>query len=138
MVALLRRQWFWSVVLAAYALVIFVASSLPLGSGDDVFLFPGSDKLLHAVEFAVFLFLARLAFGRMGIALIVTAAYAASDELHQVFVAARDASLADFGFDLLGAALAAVALEGARRSALWRRIAGRILDSPDRNRERGR
>ena len=138
MTPLPHSRWIWSAILVAYAVLIFAVSSLQLGDSPGVLPFAGADKLFHACEFAVFLILARLAFGRLSVALVVTAVYAASDELHQAFVPTRDASWADFGFDLLGAALAAAAFEGVRRIPLLRRIAGRILDFPYGNRERGR
>jgi VanZ family protein len=38
-------------------------------------------------------------------AFVLTALYAASDEVHQLFVPERTASLAEYGLDLLGASL---------------------------------
>ncbi len=52
-------------------------------------------------------------------AVLLTLAYAFSDELHQQFIFGRTASLRDVGFDLLGAVLAVFVVWQARD--LWQR-----------------
>jgi hypothetical protein len=48
------------------------------------------------------------------IAVVVAGLYGVSDEIHQSFVATRTASVADVGFDFLGAALAALLIRRSR------------------------
>ena len=99
-----------------YALVIIFMSSLP-GSEIPEMPFRFGDKLVHALEFGLFgMFLYR-AFRfpnpfphpfRMTLALGII--FAASDEIHQLFVPGRFCSVADFLFDCIGfTILAAVA-----------------------------
>ena len=122
-----RKQLLWSLLLAAYATAIFLLSSLPLGGGTPFLAFPGRDSLLHATEFGVFFLLARKAFGQGWVALLVTALYAGSDELHQILVPTRDASLVDVAFDLVGACTAAAITAVTRRIALSGDEGTRIL-----------
>jgi len=83
------------VVLVSYALVIFVGSSMTISGEHKLMWFPGSDKLLHALEFGLFYFFSWKLFRvhRVVSAFLLTAIYAGSDELHQVFVATRQASI---------------------------------------------
>jgi VanZ family protein len=96
-----------------WAAVIFAFSSVPdlgtgLGTWDLVL-----RKLAHAAEFAVLgaLLLRALVVERA--ALVLGIAYAASDELHQVFVPGRRGSVFDVLIDAVGVALGV---------ALWRRL----------------
>lgn len=50
------------------------------------------------------------------IAVVVADLYGISDEIHQSFIATRTASVADVGFDFLGAALAALLIRRSRSS----------------------
>ena len=52
--------------------------------------------------------------GALLIAVVVAGLYGVSDEIHQSFVATRTASVADVGFDFLGAALAALLIRRSR------------------------
>ena len=70
------------------------------------------DPLVHAVEFAVLAALFyRLLASHLGLRTLavwtvvagLTLAYGAVDEMHQSFVPGRHASLADIGYDALGA-----------------------------------
>ncbi len=70
------------------------------------------DKLVHTIEFGLFgivLFRAFITFPKLHrpftMTVIASAVYAASDELHQYFVPGRDASVADFVFDVVGIAV---------------------------------
>jgi VanZ family protein len=115
-VALLRRldPWFPPLVLMA---VIFALSAQPhlssgLGVADTIL-----RKLVHFGEFALLAFLwwrvfvERLTSGRAALAaFLVTALYAAGDELHQGFVGGRHASPVDWAIDSAGAGLAALRL----------------------------
>ena len=118
------RQWTWIILLAIYAAAIGYVSHQPLSAGEA--LFPHFDKLVHLVEFALFMFLAWHATGRhLLLALILTLAFAGSDELHQAFVPTRNASILDFIADSVGAALVATALH--QKALLWRFFSTRIL-----------
>ncbi|MBC6719733.1 VanZ family protein [Treponema sp. Marseille-Q4130] len=95
------------------ALAIFMLSSrskLPL---PDSALFPGMDKVLHALAFGCFAFAFSYWLGRdmwksklavcVLIVCIAAACYGASDEIHQIFVPGRDASVYDWIADCTGA-----------------------------------
>jgi VanZ family protein len=77
-------------------------------------------KMMHLIEFGIFSILIFRAFrsGRQGwrlrwavaTLLIITAAYAALDDIHQVFVPGRAPSARDVAIDTLGAILAQLAV----------------------------
>jgi VanZ family protein len=105
----------WLFALLAWAGIIFLLSSFPNPPGPR-----GPEwqsYLAHAVEYAVFGFLAvRLFLAlRPGAPLSLVAAaawtlavlYGISDEFHQSFVSNRHASALDVAFDALGAAIGA-------------------------------
>jgi VanZ family protein len=88
-----------------WAAVIFAFSSIPslssgLGTWDEVL-----RKGAHLAEYAVLGGLLVRAVGRQVPALVVGIAYAATDELHQHFVAGRHSSPFDVAFDACGLAL---------------------------------
>ena len=120
-----RKRLLWILATLAYAAAIFVVSSGPVGDGKPLCPIPHCDWLLHALEFGLFYLLAYKAIGRPWLALLMTVAYAGTDELHQAFVPSREASLIDLAFDTLGAGLAAVGI------AVWKRV---VLSLPDRRR----
>jgi len=126
-----RRNW-WA-LLILYAAAIFALSHTSVQSG--ALPFPYFDKLFHAAEFGFFLVLAWLATGGRSLrALGMTALYAGTDEVHQLFVATRTASYLDFAADLGGAALALAILLLCQR--LWHILRPRILDPNDAKVER--
>jgi VanZ family protein len=95
-----------------WAAVIFAFSAVPdlgtgLGTWDLVL-----RKLAHAGEFALLGALLLRALGAERPALGLGVAYAASDEVHQLFVAGRNGSPLDVSIDAVGVALGV---------ALWRR-----------------
>lgn len=96
-----------------WAAVIFVLSSIPsLGTGLgtwDLLL----RKLAHVAEYAVLGALLARALGRWAVPLALGVAYAATDELHQHFVAGRRGAPVDVLIDAVGVALGIVA---------WRRL----------------
>lgn len=73
------------------------------------------DKLLHSVEYAALALLFCRALTGEGLAwtiaalaaVLLTSAYGASDEYHQLFVALRDGNVRDWIADTVGAALGA-------------------------------
>jgi VanZ family protein len=88
-----------------WAAVIFALSAVPdlgtgLGTWDLVL-----RKLAHATEFAVLGALLLRALGAERPALALGIAYAASDEVHQLFVAGRHGSPFDVLIDAVGVAL---------------------------------
>jgi VanZ family protein len=115
----------WTAFLALYAGAIFALSQSPVAVSEP--LFPHFDKCFHAAEFAVFFALAWKAMNRRALlSFALTAVYAGTDELHQLFVITRTASALDLAVDLLGATIALLVLEFGRR--LWRFRRRRILD----------
>ena len=100
----------------AWAAVIFAVSSIPslgtgLGTWDTVL-----RKGAHLTEYLVLGALLLRALERDAAAFVAGVAYAATDELHQHFVAGRHASPVDVGIDAVGVALGLLA---------WRRLAAR-------------
>jgi VanZ family protein len=89
----------------AWACVIFALSSIPdlgtgLGGWDLVL-----RKLAHGTEYAVLGFLLLRALGRERSALALGIAYAATDEIHQHFVAGRHGAPIDVAIDAIGVAI---------------------------------
>jgi VanZ family protein len=106
------RRLPWLLPAVAYAALIFWLSH----QSSPVPWLPSAwwtwDKLLHAVEYAglaALLVLGLTHVGTMGLrraarlAILLAAAYGASDELHQAFVPGRDASWLDWAADSAGA-----------------------------------
>lgn len=121
------RAWFRGAVTAAYASGIFALSSSARPLGLEPPPLPGLDKLLHGVEFGILALLLRWSLaaarwapdprGRDALAVTLAVVYGVSDELHQLLVPGRDASIWDALADA-GGALLAIAL--ARRLGAWR------------------
>ncbi len=122
----------WLVALLGWAGLIFLLSSFPNPPGPRG---PEWQSFAaHAVEYAVFAFLAAGLLAaiwpasprwRLAVAAWVLAVlYGLSDELHQAFVPGRDASLLDIAFDALGAAV------GAGFGALTRSLRGPARSRP--------
>jgi VanZ family protein len=100
----------------AWAAVIFAFSSIPslstgLGTWDTIL-----RKGAHVTEYVVLGALLVRALGRELPAWLAGVAYAATDELHQHFVAGRHASPVDVAIDAVGVALGVLA---------WRRLGTR-------------
>jgi VanZ family protein len=92
----------WLPVLA-WAGVIFALSSIPslnsgLGTWDTVL-----RKCAHMTEYAILAVLLLRATGSYAWAFALAVAYAASDEVHQLFVRGRHGSPVDVGIDAIGA-----------------------------------
>jgi VanZ family protein len=79
-----------------------------------------SDKLYHLIEYGILCYLMWSAFNRsswkllnchpFSLAFIASSIYGASDEIHQMFVPGREASIFDWMADILGAFLVTVGL----------------------------
>ncbi len=118
----LRRLDPWLPPLALMGVIFFFSAQPDLSSGlgtVDVVL----RKCVHFAEYALLCFLWWRVFrggaspGRAAIlALLITSAYAATDEGHQSFVSGRHASPVDWAIDTAGASLVAARL-GAREKA---------------------
>ena len=112
-----------SIVVALSIFMLSSRSKLPL---PDSTLFPGMDKVLHAFAFGCFAFSFSYWLGRdmwkskpavcVLIVCIAAACYGASDEIHQMFVPGRDASVYDWIADCTGALAASLV-----RTAIVRR-----------------
>ena len=95
------RLAMWAPVVV-WAAVIFALSSVPslsteLGIWDVVL-----RKLAHVAEFAVLGALLFRALRREPVAALVGSLYAATDEIHQTFVAGRQGSPLDWAIDTVG------------------------------------
>jgi VanZ family protein len=111
----------------AWMAIIFYLSHQP--ALEAPMLFPGQDKLFHAIAYgllaALFLAAGRLpasGYGRREVAISVLLAslYGISDEFHQSFISGRSSELLDWLADTGGALLAAL-LVAALSRALRRR-----------------
>lgn len=99
---------------AAWAGIIFALSSIPslstgLGTWDLVL-----RKAAHITEYAILGALLMRALDRPAVAATLATAYAATDELHQHFVAGRAGTLVDVAVDGVGVVLGVVIYRGAR------------------------
>lgn len=112
------RPWAWAAAVA-WMLVIFWASSRSeMPGGLRLPSVPLADKVVHAFIFGVLGALLTLGSGRPRLALILTALYGATDELHQLTVGGRDADPLDWVADVIGGAAGAwLALTWGRRAA---------------------
>jgi VanZ family protein len=99
-----------------WAAVIFAFSSIPslnsgLGGWDYVL-----RKLAHMTEYAILALLLLRATGSFAWAFALAIAYAATDELHQLFVPGRHGSPIDVAIDAVGVGLALVVARRFRRA----------------------
>jgi VanZ family protein len=116
MVTFLR---YWGPV-CCYAGLIFYLSAQAHPEEHVPFVTHFSDKVLHAVEYAVFGALCYRALCRSGYdvwrqqaipaAILLASLYGVSDEVHQAFVPFRDSNWLDWVADTVGATLGAVGL----------------------------
>jgi len=108
MVKALRFLPMFLVMAAIFFLSAQPGGTLPMPS------FPGADKLAHSIAYATLAATVIYAFSPKRrpvvcalIAILISAAYGASDEWHQGFTPGRDVSFYDFLADCFGAALLA-------------------------------
>jgi VanZ family protein len=112
-----RLVWLWLPVVL-WAAVIFVLSSIPslssgLGAWDTAL-----RKTAHMSEFAILAVLLWRALGSEVGALVLSVAYAASDEIHQLFVRGRQGSPIDVAIDTVGILIGLALVRLVRGSAL--------------------
>ena len=111
MIPPVRRVWLWGPVVAYMGLIFYLsAQSFPPVPGGI------PDWILHGVEyfgFAAVVFRAvsgglpaAVTGARAATSMAIVAAYAVSDEVHQLFVPYRTADLRDVRSDVVGASLA--------------------------------
>jgi VanZ family protein len=108
--------WYWGPVVS-YAFLIFYLSSQshPEEQLPEFLMKEVSDKVLHLVEYGILAILCYRAFrwaagpvaARRAVMLAIVAAsvYAATDEVHQLFVPLREASWMDWVADTIGATI---------------------------------
>ncbi|GAB4311677.1 MAG: hypothetical protein Kow0059_01870 [Candidatus Sumerlaeia bacterium] len=112
----LARWLLWAPPAGWAAFLFFLSSRTPAELPPAGWLPPGTDKVVHALLYAVLGVLLLRAFAQgsrvrgwraVAAAAAAAVAYGAFDELHQAFVPGRSADLADLAADALGAALGA-------------------------------
>ena len=132
-----HSQLLWGILLLLYAGAIFGLSSLPMTGEKPLVPILHGDKLAHGLEFFVFFLLCWKTLPRHRIlcSLILTGVYAGSDELHQLFVLTRSASLFDWLADLTGAAAGAFLIRLLVYHRLPRESRLRILARSKRDKE---
>jgi VanZ family protein len=111
--------WYWGPV-CGYAGLIFLLSAEPHPETHLPFVTHVSDKVLHAVEYAVLGGLCYRAIRGSGsdlwrqqaipAAILLASLYGMSDEVHQAFVPFRDSSWLDWLADTVGAMLGVAAV----------------------------
>ena len=111
--------WYWVPVALNAGAIFFLSAQSHPEDQLPLFLFQNvSDKVLHAVEYAILSLLCYRAFRRAAgpavarqavvLAILTASAYGLTDEVHQAFVPLREASWQDWLADTIGATLAAV------------------------------
>ncbi|MCP4691619.1 MAG: hypothetical protein GY859_26470 [Desulfobacterales bacterium] len=109
--------FYWAPVIL-YCLIIFIQSCFP--SPESLHLFSFSDKVLHALGYALLgalFFRAYQRTGRLGesaalvffLSVVSTGLYGISDEFHQALTPSRSADLFDVLADVIGGAAGAAA-----------------------------
>jgi VanZ family protein len=119
---------YWGPVWAYAGLIFFLSSLSHPEQHLPSFFEEVSDKILHALEYAVLGAVGyrafrwgtndRLSQHALWLAIVMASLYGASDEIHQWFVPFRDSSWQDWVADTIGAAIGAVTMH--RTEALSR------------------
>lgn len=101
----------WLPVFLWAALIFFLSSIAQVKASEFLVLDFIFKKTAHLTEYAIlYLLIFRATKKNLIFSLILTLAYALSDEIHQSFVPGRTAAWYDFGLDLSGASIAAYIL----------------------------
>jgi VanZ family protein len=117
--------WYWvPVVLYAGAIFFLSAQSHPEEQLPKVLLEKVSDKVLHAVEYAILAMLCYRAFRwaagpsvarqALVLAIVTASVYGITDEAHQLFVPFRESSWLDWLADTAGASVGALSWRSIR------------------------
>jgi VanZ family protein len=100
--------------LLVWGALIFVGSSIPQLTNEKFGMPPGTDKVVHVVEYLVLAVLFCRGFGvrRLGesvsvwlLVIAICLAVGAVDEYHQRYIPGRDSNVLDFAADTLGIAV---------------------------------
>ena len=104
---------YWYAVIG-YAFLIFILSSIPLAIGQG----SGFDKVIHAIEYAIFGVILYMAMSHSKsksivknavlLVLVIGVFYAISDEIHQYFVPNRSMDAFDALADSVGVLVGAI------------------------------
>ena len=133
--------FFYVLPLLLYCTAIFVLSSAPLPTLPDLG-FSFQDKLIHMAAYFLMALLAYRALTWWGrdrewqqgrlliIAIIFTALYGASDEIHQAFVPGRSSDVIDWVADVIGALLVIPAVRFLSRTSLYILLGHRTSRQP--------
>lgn len=93
-----------------WAIMIFSLSSIP-GTKLPLYFFPGFDKVVHIIEYAILAFLwCRVFRNNIFLTVILCVFFGLIDEIHQLYVPMREFSLLDLSADMLGCILGALCL----------------------------
>ncbi|MFZ0449657.1 MAG: VanZ family protein [Desulfatiglandaceae bacterium] len=120
-----RSRWTYRILAVIWMTTIFWLSSKQ--SLPSQGLFPGQDKIEHALAFGTLGLLiagsfrgwgGRLSTRQIIVVILITACYGLFDEGHQYFVPGRDSSLGDVGADIVGGFLAALVFRRRRADIL--------------------
>ncbi|MBS4178247.1 VanZ family protein [Lederbergia citrea] len=125
----MKERHFWLAAAIIWCAAIFIATASPSSTGGNTQLLIEKFLQLSADQAALLNFIFRKfvhlsAFGLLAIlfynsfekrnffiAWMITTLYAATDEIHQVFVPSRTGSVVDVGIDSLGALIALLLLK---------------------------
>lgn len=117
----MKKRYYWLIAAVAWCAAIFIATASPSSTGGNtqsilerIFHLTSSEaqilnvifrKFVHltAFGFLAILFYNSLHKNRLWMAWLLTTIYAATDELHQMFIPERTGALLDVGLDSLGA-----------------------------------
>lgn len=121
----MKSNWLYSIPAIAYAVLIFALSAIPKQEMPEMTLLR-YDKLLHLAEYTIFGGLLMLAFRKQGVTKLaryyafgVGVLYSITDEIHQLFVPGRVASVYDLIADGLGIALGIYLFNHLKLFAKW-------------------
>ncbi|MCR2823011.1 VanZ family protein [Lederbergia panacisoli] len=138
----MKKRYFWLIASIAWCTAIFIATASPSSTGGHTqsilarffHLTSGEAQMWNVifrkfVHLAAFGFLAILFYNslqkkRFWMAWMLTTIYAATDELHQVFIPERTGALLDVGLDSLGAIVALVGTKLLLKGKEGRKIHG--------------
>jgi VanZ like family len=99
----------WRYIALSWAVLIFIASSIPSDYIPIGISILGWDKIIHMVLYAILSFFMAKGFWHKpfssGILILFCVAYGISDELHQLFVPGRYTSIYDVIADTIGSGL---------------------------------
>ncbi|MCJ8007562.1 VanZ family protein [Lederbergia wuyishanensis] len=135
----MNKRYLWLIAAIVWCIAIFIATASPSSTGSNTqsilvkfFHFTKEDaqmwnlvfrKCVHLSAFGLLaiLFYNGLQKNRFWFAWLLTTLYAATDELHQVFIPERTGALLDVGIDSIGALIALIGVILLRKKGRDRR-----------------